>query len=164
MVQINSLRDTTDLGLRRWAQETQQRINTYINSVYFHVSAATNLIGKHPSNTLTTAPNNVAYTSIVVPHSVTRFREVTIRLIATTTGSFNYTVNLAYGGVGDAHGASTQTVTDDLSVSNGLVSEIDITDLFEDQNGDDQIGCELIINSLTTTTAVDVLGVYLKYI
>lgn len=166
---ISKLSKTDDLNMRLWAQETREEFNNYIQVLDIPVSKsgiiANYVKGKHAARYVTaTAPDNKAYFEFIVPYSLSAFKEVTIRFIPTTSGSFNYTVNLAYGAVGTNHATSTKTVTASKSVTDALITEIDITSLFTDQQTSDQVGCEFVINTLTTTTVIDVLSLYIKYI
>jgi len=155
-----------ELPLRLWADEVRGQFNNYIQILDIPVSKsgiATNYVkGKHPAKNLVAL--GTAYFGFIVPYSLNQFKEATIRFIPNTTGSFNYTVNLAYGAIGASYSATTKTVTASKSVTDGLLTEIDISSLFTDQNTNDQIGCELVVNSLTTTTSLDVLSLYVKYI
>lgn len=150
-----------------WAQSVQFVFNNYIQSLVVPVSAlgtgSAMLHGKHVTFQL--QATETAYFEFIVPHSIREFKEVTIRFIPSTTGSINYTVNLSYGGVGEDENASTKTVSaTSVSVTDDKIMEIDITSLFTDQEAGDQIGCELILDAVTTTTDVHVLSLYIKYI
>lgn len=163
---INKLTATDELNLRLWAQQVASQYNNYVQTIDVPVSKsgiASNYVnGKHAARNLIAL--DTAYFEFIVPHAISQFKEVTVRFIPNVTGSFNYTVNLAYGSVGEAANARTKTVTASASVTNLKVSEIDITSLFTDQKRSDQVGCEFVLNSLTTTTSLDLLSLYIKYI
>lgn len=156
-----------DVSLSVWMREVALNFNNYIQTIDIPVSKS-GIIGnyakgKHPAKNMVALDK--AYFGFIVPRKLAEFKECTIRFIPNTTGSINYTVNLSYGGVGDSHNLNSKTVsvTGEV-VTDAEITEIDITDLFTDQDPDDQIGCEFVLDALTTTTSIDILNLYIKYI
>lgn len=153
----------------KWNREVGDRFNGYISALYFPVSGlgtgTPQLKGHHPAIQLN-SNGETAYISGVIPHSIADFREVGIRIIGTTTGLIDYTVNLEYGAVGEANDATARTATENgYAVTDGRIQEISLPleSVFDDLTGGDQIGVEIVLDGLTTTTAIHVLGLYLKY-
>ena len=158
----------TELDL--WNQEVRDVSNNYVQSEFYPISdqgqLAGALKGKHPSRFLT-AVNDVAYIELVIPPSLRAFKEAGIRMIPTTTGSIGYTVNFQYGAIGAAFNASSKTAaTVGKAVTTNLIYELDlpITTFFTDLAPKDQLAVEFVLDALTTTTEVHILGLYLKFI
>lgn len=166
---ISKLTATDLLSLRIWAQQAQSEFNRYIQVLEAPVSKSgiiSNYVhGKHPSKQLTAG--NSAYFGFIVPHSLVEFREAGIRIIPTTNGTISYTINLSYGGVGEDENAKTKTASvSGRAVIDDQITELDlpIVTFFTDQKTGDQVGCELVLDSATTTTDIQVLSLYIKYI
>ena len=171
MGQISKLGSSEDLDVRTWARDVRDRFNNYIQVLDVPVSKngiiGNYTHGRHPAKLMVVGDSG--YFGFVVPHALAEFKQVTIRLIANTTGTINYTVNLSYGGVGQNHAILTKTLAVvGRALTDNLISELDITSLFTgtngDQNLDDQVGVEFVVNALAVTVSVDVLTLYIKYI
>lgn len=159
---------TNSKDLDSWFSELLFEIGNRLRSDFFPVSplgtGAAALHGKHSTRNLT-AGTQTAYMEMVVPWTLREFKEVGIRIIPTTTGSIDYTVNLSYGGVGEDENNLTKTVSvTGKAVTDDQVMELDITPLFTDQDHGDQVGVEFVLDGLTTTTSIHVLGLFLKNI
>lgn len=161
---------TDDTSLNVWTREVQSEFNNYIQTLQVPVSKS-GIIGnyahgKHPTKPLTSGES--AYFGFTVPHSLREFKEVTIRYIPTTTGTMSYTVNVSYGGVGEDENQNTATLSAvGVSVTDDQIMEINLstpTDLFAAVDIDDEVGIELKIDSFTTTTDIQVMRLYVKYI
>jgi hypothetical protein len=168
VTEISKPPQTNDIRLNAWAQEVKTKFDNYLQTLEVPVSKngiLSNYVeGKHPCK-LMSAAADAAYFGFVVPISLKEFKEVTIRFIPVTTGTINYSVNMQYGAVGAAYNTSTKTTNvTGYSVTNNLISEIDITSLFTDQVALDQVAIEFVLNALTTTTEVNLISVLIKYI
>jgi hypothetical protein len=159
---------TDDGSLNKYLRELNFAVNNRIWVLDVPVSKSGILSnythGKHPTKLLTASDS--AYFGFIIPNSVKEIKEVKIRFIPSVTGTIDYTVNLSYGGVDEDENANTATTgaVTGLSVTDDRITEIDITDLFSAVDADDQIGCELTLDSATTTTDIQVLSLYFKYI
>lgn len=168
-LRLKALNSSVLEEINAWSDEVKFSVNDKIITLDIPVSKSGLIVnhvkGKHPAKNLTTvAPDNKAYFGFVVPYSLRAFKEVTIRFIANTTGTINYTVNVAWGSVGAAYNANSATASaTGVSVTDALISEINITSLFADQKLNDQVGVEFVLDSLTTTTSLDVLSLYIKH-
>lgn len=161
---------TDDTNLNIWMQEVYFNFNNTVVSRFFPVSplgtGAAALHGKHSTRNLT-AGTQTAYMEAIIPHGIRAFKEAGIRIIPTTSGSINYTVNFSYGAVEADENALTKTASvNGLSVTDDQIAEVDlpISTFFTDLEGGDQLGVEFVLDALTTTTSVHVLGLYIKYI
>jgi hypothetical protein len=159
---------TPDVDLNIWLQEVRNELDNRIQSLIVPVTIGLGtstavLHGLHSAMQIEAA--EIAYFEFIVPHNLKQFKEVTIRFIPTTTGTIDWTVNLSYGGVGEDETVLTKTKTaDGLAVTDDQVMEIDITSIFTDQDPGDQVGCQLIVDALSTTTNIYALSLYIKYI
>lgn len=144
-------------------------VDNYIQTLIVPVSqlgtGAGVLKGKHSARELDSGEK--AYFELVIPNAIKEFKEAGIRVIPTTSGTFNYTVNFEYGGIGDAYNLSTKTasVTGEAA-TDGNIQEIDlpISTFFTDLDADDQLAVELVVDAFSTTTKLNVLNLYIKYI
>lgn len=166
---ISKLVDASPLSLKLWAQSVQQEFNQYLNSLFVPVSTlgtgAMTLHGRHSA--IEVQVGETAYMETVIPRGLNSFKEAGIRIIPTTTGTINYTVNFSYGSVGADENVSTKTASVTLkAVTDDQVMELDlpISTFFTDLDRDDQLGIEFVLDAVVTTVNVYVLGFYLKYI
>ena len=151
-----------------WNQELRFEVNNDVQIIDVPVSKSAILNnyakGKHAAR-LCNAANDAGYFEFIVPPSLKDFKEVTIRFIPTTSGTFNYTVNMAYGAVGAAHNATTKTTSvTGATATDGKIMEMSITSLFTDQVPNDQVGVEFVLDALSTTTEINLLSLFVKYI
>ena len=158
---------TGNTELDVWLQDIRYKTDNTVKGIFFPVSKSgiigNYVHGKHPTKLLVAADS--AYFGFVVPHEISAVKEVTIRFIPTTSGSLNYTVNTSYGGIGEDENQNSGTLSvTNKSVTDDQLMEIDITSLFGLIDADDQVGVEFYIDSLTTTTNLQILGLYFKYI
>lgn len=161
---------TKDVDLNIFLQETSREFNNYIQCLDIPVSKSgilDNYVhGKHAARIVNATES--AYFEFIAPHSLNQVKEVTIRFIPSTTGTIDWTVNLSYGGVGEDENANTKTVTaDGLAVTDDIITEINLsypTDIWTDIDPGDQIGVQLLLDAVTTTTDIQVLSLYFKYI
>jgi len=122
----------------------------------------TEVHGTHPGHV--TVSGDSAYVSVLIPREVNEIKEVVVRLIPTTTGTIDWTVNLSYGGKNEDESAATSTKTaDGLAVTDDRITEIDITTAFSAVDANDQVGVQFVLDAVATTTNVYVLGIYFKY-
>lgn len=168
-MRISKLTSTDDLSVRAWAQDVQRECNNYVHSYFVPVSTlgtgTSELHGKHSGKTLTAG--QTAYMETVIPHSLIAFKEAGIRIIPSGTGTIDYTVNFSYGAVEDDENESTKTLAvTGTSVTDDQVAELDLplSTFFTDLTQGDQLGIEIVLDALTTTTDIRILGFYLKYI
>jgi len=152
---------------RAWLDKLKFIVENTIQSISHYPTGlgtgAAILHGKHSSFQLQNG--ETGYYEFVLPWAIKEIKEVGIRIIGTTTGTINYTVNLSYGGVGDDENATTKTVSETLyAVTDDQIQEIDITELFTDQERGDQIAVEIIVDAVATTTDIHLLDLFLKYI
>lgn len=166
---LTSPPQTKDVQFNIWAKDLVNKYNNYIQTLQVPVSTlgtgAILLHGKHPAVQIQATEK--AYFSVIIPFSVSQFKEAGIRIIPTVTGTINYTVNFSYGSVGADENTSTKTESvTGLSVTDDEITEIDlpIGTFFTDLDTNDQLGIEIILDSATTTTDIYVLSFYLKYI
>lgn len=118
--------------------------------------------GKHPGEQVTAG--NSAFISVVIPLETNEIREVVLRFIPTTTGTIDYTISATYGGLNEDESANTATLTaDGLAVTDDQIMEIDVTSLFSAVEGDNQVGVEFVLDAVSTTANVFVLGLYFKF-
>lgn len=118
--------------------------------------------GTHPAH-LVTATNS-AYVSMLAPRDLSEVKEVMLRLIPTTTGTIDYTVNITHAGVSEDEALNTGTLSaTSISVTDDVITEIDVTSLFSTIDRDDQIGIQFVLDAVSTTTNVNVLGINFKY-
>ena len=132
-----------------------------VKGLWFHPQS-NDVHGKHPSEQVTAG--NTAYIGMVIPREVNEIKEVVLRLIPTTTGTIDYTVNSTFGGNNEDESSGTATLTaDGLAVTDDRITEIDITSMFASVEADDQVGVEFVLDAVATTSNVYILGVYFKY-
>ncbi len=150
-------------------RDVKFEVDNYIQTLVIPVSptgtGAAVLMGKHSARELDAL--ETAYFEFVIPKTVKAFKEAGIRIIPTTTGSINYTVNFQYGAVGASHTLSSKTAaTTGKAVTNGQVMELDlpVTTFFTDLEALDQLAVEFVADAFTTTTKVNVLNLVIKYI
>ena len=162
---------TNDVGLNVFNEEVRNRFNNYINCLVVPVSSLGTgtymLHGKHV--TMQLQATETAYFEFIVPHSIEKVKEVTIRFIPTGTGSIKYTSNLSYGGVGDDENANTKSLVMAINVpvTDDQIQEINLThptNLWTDIEAGDQVGVEFVLDTATTTTDSHILSLYFKYI
>jgi hypothetical protein len=154
----------------KWAQEIQTVYNNYLQCLSVMPSTAgTSAVavkGQH-SGQLVTAPTETVYFEFTVPEGINSFKEAGIRFIATTTGTFDYTITFQFGAVGSSSTANTLTasVTGEAATS-GLIDELDlpISTYFKTLARGDQVSVKFVLDGLTTTTEVYLLNLYIKYI
>jgi len=117
----------------------------------------------HPVETVTVG--NSAYIGFAFSREINQVKEVVCRFIPTTTGTIDYTFNFSNASVGEVEDANTASLTaDGLAVTDDVISEIDITSLFDDVVKDDQVGVKFTLDAVATTTSIKILGLYFKYI
>lgn len=132
-----------------------------VNSIWWPVQG-TSVHGKHPAKQITAG--NSAFISAVIPRQVNKIKEAVLRLIPSVTGTIDWTANIAYGDANEDENLNTATMTaDGLAVTDDRITEIEITDLFNNIDRNDQAGIEFVLDAVNTTTDVYVLGVYFKY-
>jgi len=158
---------TDNIDFDAWLQELSFDFYNYVRILDVPVSKS-GIIGNwthgnHPSKLMVAGDSG--FFGFVVPNYIQEVKEVTVRFIPTTTGTIDYTVNLAYGGVGDDESDSTATLSDTgVAITDDKITEIDITSLFNEIDADDQVGVELVVDALAATTNIEVLTLYFKYI
>lgn len=150
-----------------WLDEIRFRMNNRILSESFAPrplgTGTATLHGKHSG--VQVESGETAYFEIIIPWSLRIYKAVGIRIIPTTTGDMDYTVNLSYGQPGEDENLNTATLSaTNYVTTDDQIQEIDITSLFSDQDGGEQVGVEFTVDGFTTTTNVYVLSLYLKYI
>ena len=119
--------------------------------------------GKHPGKNLTAGTS--AFIGFAAPREMNVIKEAVIRFIPTVTGTINYTINVSHGTKGADEAAITSTVSvTGATATDDQISEADITALLSDVQRDNQVGIEFDLDALTTTTSIDVLGLYFKFI
>lgn len=162
---------TDDAGLNVFNEEVRSRFNNYINSITVPVSSlgtgSYQLHGKHVTMQIQAA--ETAYFEFIVPHSIEKVKEVTIRFIPSGTGTILYTANLSYGRVGADENAKTKSLVlvNPASVTDDQITEINLshpTNIWNDIESGDQVGVELVLDAAFTTTDIHVLSLYFKYI
>lgn len=132
-----------------------------VQTIWFPVQGS-NVHGDHPAKQLTVG--NSAFISLIIPREINQVKEVVVRLIPSTTGTIDWTANCSYGGKNEDESAYTETATaNGLAVTDDRVTEIDVTSLFVAVRADDQVGVEFVLDAVTTTTDVYILGLYFKY-
>lgn len=154
---------TKDPNLDTWLQDFAYNFYNWIKVIDVSVVGNINTHGKYPTKQL--AALGTGYFSFFVPTDIQAVKEVVIRFIPTTSGTMNYTANTTYAAVGEDEALNSSTLSEtNVAVVDDQISEIDVTALFSDVDAQDQVGVELVIDSLTTTTSIEVLGLYFKYI
>lgn len=166
---ISNPPQTDNQEINVWNREVRHKFNNYIQSLIVNPSTlgtgAGVLKGKHPGQELDATEK--AYFETIIPNSAAQFKEAGIRVIPTTTGTIDYTVNFQYGSVGASFSASSKTSSVlGLAVTDGIVQEIDLplTTFFTDLSVNDQLAIEFVLDALHTTTKLYILNFYLKYI
>lgn len=156
-----------DKSVSTYLRQVRSVFNNYIQTLEVPVSKsgiATNYAhGYHPTRQLTVG--NSVYFGFIIPYSCAEIKEVTIRFIPTTTGTINYSVGIFYGGIGDDESLNTSSLSASaVAVTDDQNSEIEITSLFDSVDADDQVGVQLSLTGATTTTDIQVMSLYVKYI
>lgn len=153
--------------LKEYLSHLAFQIDNRIKSLHVNPSGlgtgSHSLHGKH--STVQVENGETAYFELLAPHAIGEFKEVLIRFIPSGTGTYDYTVNLSYGKTGEDENGTTKTASDTgVAVTDDQIGEIDITSLFDDAEGGDQIGVEVVMDGFSTTTDLHILSLELKYV
>ncbi len=117
--------------------------------------------GRHPGKLLLATESG--YISCIVPRGTSEIKQAVIRIIPTTTGTIDWTLNASFAAAGEDEANTTGTATaNGLSVTDDQITEIDVTSAFSSATQDDQVGVQFTVDALSTTTNVHLLGLYLK--
>lgn len=157
---------------------SNQNLDTYLREVWDFANNSIKIIdipvsksgiignyvkGLHPAKLMVAGDS--CYFGFTIPYDVQEIKEVTIRFVPTTTGTMNWTATINNAAVGAAYNANTATKSVTLATTtNNLIVEADITSLFPAVAKNDVVGCQFTVDAFATTTAIDVISLYFKYI
>ena len=154
---------TKDTALDVFLRKVQQEINNKVKSLFIPVASPSGQHGKHTIKNITAT--NKAYFEFAVPQDVNKIQEATVRFIPTVTGTMDWTFNVSEGSVGEDENQNTATVTADGKVcTDDQVQDVDVTSAFTNVDRGDQVGCEFVLDAVTTTTDLNILGLLINYI
>jgi hypothetical protein len=129
----------------------------------WHPAQGSDQHGTHPGKNLTAGTS--AFIGMALPREINTVKQALLRVIPTGTGTIDYTANVSRGNNGEDESDGTSTLSETgVSVTDDQITEIDITSLFSSVKKDDQIGIELDLDAVSTTTDIYVLGLYFKFI
>ncbi len=101
---------------------------------------------------------------IRVPLDYTTLTSVKAILFPTTTGTIDWTVNTSFGADGETYNLHTDSATaDGLAVTNITWKEVDISAAFTGIAAGDNIKINFIVDVLTDTESIGLLGFNFKY-
>lgn len=121
--------------------------------------------GKYPSVLLDLATETALF-AVRVPDNFVSLGTVRVVVIPTTTGTFDWTCNTAAGAAGEDESLATDTATaDGKAATDDQLTAVAVTGAFDGLSlaAGDFIGVELILDVLTTTTEVHVIGLEFGY-
>lgn len=122
------------------------------------------LTGTRYSHQLLNANGELVNFSFHIPADFTVLTSVKVIFWVVGTGTIDWTVNSYCAADGEAYTSNTDTATaDGLAVTNQLMQELDISAAFTNVAANDAVGCQFIVDTFTTTTIVNVVGLKVKY-
>lgn len=149
--------------LNLWLDKLCYEANNSVNILWIPVVSPNATHGTHSTKQLTAGQS--AYFEFVVPDSTKEIKEVLVRLFPTTTGTFDYTLNITFGRNGEDEFENNATKTaDGISVTDDEIYDLDVTSCFSTIETTSSVGCQFVCDVLTTTTNLQVLGLILKFI
>lgn len=102
--------------------------------------------------------------SFAVPSDFKSLVGVYIVFFVATTGTIDWTVNTRFAADGEPNNTHTDTATQDgLAVTDAQIKVLDISAAFTGLAAGDFAGCNFIVDVLTGTSSVSVLGLLFKY-
>lgn len=105
-----------------------------------------------------------AHFNFRLPNDFVALTSAKMVILPFTTGSFDWTVNTYFGASGEAYNANTDSATaDGQAVTNVQLLELTISDAFTGVAANDIIGVNFLLDVLTTTSLVGILGLDIKY-
>lgn len=101
--------------------------------------------------------------NIIMPRNFANLEEAILIYIPTGTGTWDYTLASAGGECSEDESEHTDFITDDgESVTDDRLECLDITALFTLYKAGDIIGVKVTCDALSTTTAINIIGIRLK--
>lgn len=154
---------TKNSALDVFLRKVQFELNSKVKSLFVPAVSPSGQHGKHTIKNLTAGTS--AFFELAVPRDVSEIKEVTVRFIPTTTGTMDWTFNVSEGAVGEDENLNTATKTaDGEACTDDQVQEVDVTTAFANVDRGDQVGCEFVLDAVSTTTDLNILGLLINYI
>lgn len=103
------------------------------------------------------------YIEIIIPVQVSSLEEAVLIYIPTGTGSWDYTISTEGGACGEDEQQHSDSITDDgEAVTDDEIECLDISGALTPYHAGDVVGVEIVCDVLTTTTAINVIGIRLR--
>jgi len=145
------------------ALETVQEGNGFV-PYNIPPSHGTNSLTNHGTHTvLPCGASEVCYFfEFEMPRKTANLTKAVIKFIPTGTGTMDYTVETSGGQCGEDEAVNTDSITaDGLAVTDDEIECLDILNALTPYTVGDSVGVKLTVDALSTTTAINVLGLVL---
>lgn len=154
--------------LRTNAGATAPEWATSIATKQFHVPCYTGTGGTLSSLYGAYSLNSTVDTAVMtfrIPNDYASLTSVKVIIIPVATGTFDWTAATVFGASGEAYNVHTDSTTADGTVStNAQLLELDISAAFTGIATNDIITLTFRCDALATTTALNILGLDVKYV